>query len=90
MGAWERLRNIGKYLRTWWSSTDPDSYDQYRAGRDRERKQTDQRGEQAKRSGEREREGAERERKYEERYTAERIAEEPLTEAPPRDTSQPE
>jgi hypothetical protein len=90
MGAWDKLRNIGNYLRTRWKSTDPDSYHQYRAGRERERKQAEQRREDAERSNEREREGAERERDYEERYTAERAAEEPRTEATRRDTSQPD
>lgn len=90
MGVWERLRNIGNYLRTRWSSTDPDSYDQYRAGRERERKEAEQRGEQTARSGERERKGAERERRYEERYAAERAEDEPRTETLRPDPSQPE
>lgn len=97
MGVWDKLRNIGNYARKRWPSTDPDSYYQYKAGRERERKQAEQRREDAERSGEwereraeREREGAEREREYEERYTAERGAKEPGTDAPRRDTSQPE
>jgi hypothetical protein len=86
----DKLRIIGNYMRTRWKSTDPDSYDQYSAGRERERKQGEQRREDVERSGERGREGAERERQQEERYTAERAAEEPRTEVPRRDTSQPE
>ena len=77
MVVWEKLRNIGNYVRTRWRSRDPDSYYQYRAGRERERKEAQQRREHAQRSGEREREAAERGREYEERYTAERVAEEP-------------
>jgi hypothetical protein len=90
MDVWDKLRNIGNYVRTLWSSTDPDGYDKYRAGRERERKQAEQRREHAERSGERERERLERAVEYEERYTAERAGEEPRTEAPRRDTSQPE
>jgi hypothetical protein len=89
MGVRDKLRNIGDYVRTRWKSTDPDSYHQYRAERERERKQAKQTREHAERSTEREREGAEREREYEERYTAERAAEEPRTEAPRHDTSKP-
>jgi hypothetical protein len=91
MGVWDKLRNIGSHVRKRWRSTDPDSYHQYRAGREREHKQAEQRREQVERSDEREREGAERARAYEERYAAERVAEEPepRTEAPGRDTSEP-
>jgi hypothetical protein len=92
MGVWDKLRNIGSYVGKRWRSTDPDSYHQYRAGRERERQQAEQRREEVERSGEREREVAERAREYEERYAAERVAEEsePRTEAPRRDTSEPE
>jgi hypothetical protein len=92
MGVWDKLRNIGNYVRQRWRSTDPDSYHQYRAGRERERKQAEQSREQVERSSELEREGAERAREYEERYAAERVAEEPepRTQAPRRDTSEPE
>jgi hypothetical protein len=90
MGVWDTLRNIANKVRAQWRSTDPDSYDQYRAGRERERTQAEQRREQAERSGEREREGVERGREYDERYTAERVEEGPQTETPRRDTSQPE
>ena len=89
MGVWDKLRSIVNYVRKRWRSADPDSYHQYRAGRERDRKQTEQRREQVRRSGEVEREGAERAREYEERYAAERLAAEPRTEAPRRDTSEP-
>jgi hypothetical protein len=91
MGVWDKLRNIGNHVRKRWRSTDPDSYHQYRAGRERDRKQAEQRREHLERSDEREREVAERARGYEERYAAERVAEEPepRTEAPRRDTSEP-
>jgi hypothetical protein len=89
MGVWDKLRNIADSVRKRWPSKDPDSYYQYRVGRERERKQAEQGREDAERSGEREREGADRAREYEERYSAERVAEEPRTEAPGRDTSQP-
>jgi hypothetical protein len=90
MGVRDKLRNIGNYVRARWKSTDPDSYHQYKAARERERKQAEQGREHAERSSDREREGAERGREYDERYAAERAAEEPRTEAPRRDTSQSE
>jgi hypothetical protein len=89
MGVRDKLRNIADSVRKRWASKDPDSYYQYRAGRERERKQAEQGRDDAERSGERERERADRAREYEERYTAERVAEEPRTEAPDPDTSQP-
>jgi hypothetical protein len=89
MGVRDKLRNIANSVRKWWPSKDPDSYYQYRAGRERERKQAEQRREHADRSGERECESADRAREYEERYTAERGAEERRTETPRRDPSQP-
>jgi hypothetical protein len=89
MGVRDKLRNIGNYVRKRWPSKDPESYYQYRAGRERERKQAEQRHEHAELSGEREREGADRAREYEERYTAERVAEEPQTEVPQRNPSKP-
>lgn len=90
MAVPDKLKNIGNYVRKRWRSTDPDSYDQYRRGRERNRKQAEHVGEDAERHREQEREEAERGREYEERYTAERSAEEPRTEAPRGDTSQPE
>ena len=89
MGVRDKLRSIGDYVRTRWEATDPDSYHQYRAGRERKRNQAEQTREDTERSSERERKGAEREREYDERYAAERAAEEPQT-APRRDTSQSE
>jgi hypothetical protein len=89
MGVRDRLRSIGDYMRTRWKSTDPDSYQRYRAGRERERKQAEHGREQAERAGERAREEVERGREYEERYAAERATEEPRTDVPNRDTSKP-
>jgi hypothetical protein len=77
MGVWDKLRNIGNYLRRGWPSGDPDSYYQYRATRERERKETERTRKQAERVDERGRVSAERERENEERYTAERVTEEP-------------
>lgn len=89
MGVRDKLRNIGDYMRTRWKSTDPDSYQRDRAGRERERKQAERGREQAERAGERGREEVERGREYEERYAAERATEEPRTDVPHRDTSKP-
>jgi hypothetical protein len=90
MGVGDKLQNIGTFVRKRWRSTNPDSYDQYRRGRERKRKQTEHVREDAERQGVREREEADRGREYEERYKAERSAEEPRTEAPRGDTSHPE
>jgi hypothetical protein len=90
VGMRDKLRNIVDYVRTRWRSINPDSYHQYRAERERERKRAEQTLERAEQADEREREGAEREREYEERYRGERAAEEPRTEVPRGDTSQPE
>ena len=90
IGVWDKLRNVGSYVRKRWRSTDPDSYDQYKRGRERERKQAEQWREHEERQGEQEREEIRRGREYEERYLAERTAEEPRTEAPRDDTSQPQ
>jgi hypothetical protein len=83
MGVGDRLKSIGSYVRKLQRSTDPDSYFQYRRGRERERKEAEHVREDAERHGEQEREEAERGRDYEERYEAERAAEEPR--AAPRD-----
>jgi hypothetical protein len=85
----EKLQQIVNYVRTLWRPTGPDSYQRYRADHERERKEAEHARVQRERSKEREREGAERERGYEERYRAERVAEEPGPEAPRRDPSQP-
>jgi hypothetical protein len=90
MGVGDKLRSIGTFVRKRWRSTDPDSYDQYRRGRERKRKQAEEGREDAEHHGDQEREKAERGREHEERYRAERAAEEPGTEAPRGDRSHPE
>jgi hypothetical protein len=77
MGVWDKLRNIGNYLRRRWPSADPESYYQYKAGRERERKATERTREEEERVDEEGRVSAERGRENEARYTAERAAEEP-------------
>ena len=74
VGVGGKLKNIGKYVSKRWRSTDPDSYDRYRRGRERTRKQGEHTRESAERHGEQERENAERGREYVERYEAERSA----------------
>jgi hypothetical protein len=74
VGVGDKLRDIGKYVRKRWRSTDPDSYDHYRLGRERTRKQAEHTREAAERRGEQEREDAERGSEYVERYRAERAA----------------
>jgi hypothetical protein len=90
MGVGDKLKNIGTLVRKRWRSVDPDSYDHYKRGRERDRKQAEQRREDTEHHGDQEREKAERGREYEERYRAERAAEEPRTEAPRGDRSHPE
>jgi hypothetical protein len=89
-GVWVKLRKVVNYVRRGWSSTNPDSYSHYRRGRERQRKQAERGREEADRSAELGREQARRGREYEERYAAERAAEEPHTEAPRDDTGKPE
>ena len=79
----------GGYIRKGWSSTNPDSYSHYKQGREHERKQAERGRKAADRSAELDREEVQRGREYEERYAAERAAEEPQTESP-RDDTQPE
>ncbi len=74
MSVGGKLKTIGKYVRKRWRSTDPDSYDHYRRGRERTRKQAEHTREAAERQGGEEREDAERGREYVERYDAERAA----------------
>jgi hypothetical protein len=74
VGVGDKLKDLGTYVRKRWRSTDPDSYDQYRRGRERTRKQAEHTREDAERKGEQERENAERGRDYAERYRAEREA----------------
>jgi hypothetical protein len=90
MGVLDRLRKVGNSVRKGWRSTNPDSYSQYRRGRERQRKRAERGREDADRSAELEREEVQRGREYEERYAAEREAEAPQTKASPEDTSKPD
>jgi hypothetical protein len=90
MSVFDRLRSVGTHIRKAWQSTGPDSYSQYKRGRERKRKQADRVREDADRSAGLEREQAQRTREHEERYTAERAAEESRGEAPPVDPRKPE
>jgi hypothetical protein len=85
MGVLDRLRKVGNFIRKGWRSTGPDSYFQYRRGRERQRKQAERGRQDTERSAELERGAAQRGREHEERYEAERAAEEPETEAPRND-----
>jgi hypothetical protein len=85
MRVFDRLRSVGNYIRKGWRSTGPDSYFQYKRGRERERKQTERVRKDADRSAGLERTEAQRTREYKERYTAERAAEELRGEEPPDD-----
>jgi hypothetical protein len=78
-----KLRKVGNYVRKGWNSTNPDSYSHYKRGRMRERKQAERSREEADRSAQLDREEVQRGREYEERYAAERAAEDPQTESPP-------
>ena len=78
----DKLRKVGNYMRKGWVSTNPDSYSHYKRGRERQRKQAERSREEADRSAEPDREEVQRGREYEERYAAERAAEEPQTESP--------
>jgi hypothetical protein len=86
----DKLRKVGSYVRKGWSSTNPDSYSHYKRGRERQRKQAERSREEANRSAELDREEVQRGREYEERYAAERAAEEPQTESPGDDMGKPE
>ena len=90
MGVLDKLRKVGSYVRKGWRSTAPDSYFQYRRGRERQRKQEERGQEYADRSALLEREEVQRGREYEERYAAERAAAEPQAEAPRDDVIKPE
>jgi hypothetical protein len=74
VGAGDKLKNIGTYLRKRWRSTGPDSYDHYRRRREHSRKQAEHTRQTAERRREQEREDAERGREYADRYWAERTA----------------
>ena len=86
----DKLRKVGNYVRKGWGSTNPDSYFQYRRGRERQRKEAEERRTSADRSAELEHKQAMRVREHEERYAAERAAEEPQTESPRDDMGKPE
>jgi hypothetical protein len=43
MGIGDRVKDIGNYVRKRWRSTDADSYDQYKRGREHDRKHAEQR-----------------------------------------------
>jgi len=86
----DKLRKVGSYVRRGWSSTDPDSYSHYKRRRERQRKQAERSREEADRSAELDREEVQRGREYEERYAAERAAEEPQTESSRDDMGKPE
>jgi hypothetical protein len=90
MGVLGKLRKVGNYMRKGWRSTNPDSYSHYKRGRERQRKQAERGREEADRSAELDREEVRRGREYEERYAAERAAEEPQAEAPRNDMGKPE
>jgi hypothetical protein len=90
MGVLGKLRRVGNYMRKGWHSTNPDSYSHYKRGREDERKREERGREQADRSAELGREEARRGREHEERYAAERAADEPQTEAPRDDMGKPE
>jgi hypothetical protein len=76
MAVLDKLRKVGNYLRKGWGSTNPDSYSRYKRGREHQRKQAERSRQEADRSAELEREEVQRGREYEERYAAERAAEE--------------
>ena len=90
MGVLGKLRQVGNFMRRGWHSTDPDSYSSYRRGRERERKQAERSREEADDSAELELEEVQRGREYEERYAAERAAEEAQSESPRDETGKPE
>jgi hypothetical protein len=90
MGARDKLRKVVSHVRERLRSHGPDSYFQYKRGRERKRKQAERGRDDAERSAEREREQAERGREYAERYAAERTAEEPQTGPRRDDTSKPD
>jgi hypothetical protein len=85
MGVLDKLRKVGDVVRKGWRSTGPDSYFQYKRGRERQRKQAERGREDTERSAELERGAVQRGREHEERYAAERAADEPQSEAPRND-----
>jgi hypothetical protein len=89
MRMFHKLKSVGNSIRKGWRSTRPDSYSQYKRGRERQRKQAERDLEDTDRSAGLKREEAQRKREYEERYAAERAAAESQAEAPPDDTGKP-
>jgi hypothetical protein len=90
MAVLNKLRKVGNYVRKGWTSTNPDSYSHFKRGREHQRKQAEWSSEEADRSAQLDREEVQRGREYEERYAAERAAEDPQTESPPDDMGKPE
>ena len=90
MGVLDTLRKVRNKVREGWRSTGPDSYFRYKRDHEHERKQAAREHEHADRSAELERQEVRRGREYEERYAAERAAEEPQSRAPRDDTGKPE
>ena len=89
MSLLDKLRKVGNDVREGWRSTGRDSYFRYRRDHERQRKQAAREREDADRSAELEREEVRRGREYEERYAAERAAEDPQSEAPPPTRANP-
>ena len=71
MGLGDKLRQGSNYLRKLWLSRGPDSYFQYKLGRDVKRREADHAAEHEREEAEHGREKAERERGYDERYARE-------------------
>jgi hypothetical protein len=90
MGVGDRLKNLGTSVRERWRSIDPDSYFQYKRGRERKRSQDEQGREAAERRDQEKRKVEKRGHEYEERYRAERAAEESPTEPRRNDQGRPE
>jgi hypothetical protein len=90
MTMFDKLRSVGNYIRKGWRSSRPDSYFQYKRGRERERKRADRVRVDADRSAALEHEEAQRTSDHKERYAAERAAEESRQEAPPDDPRKPQ
>jgi hypothetical protein len=72
MGLWDKLKQASSSLRKLRLSRGPDSYFQYKLGRDSDRKEADRAAEWKRDEAERGRQKAKREHGYEERYTRER------------------
>jgi hypothetical protein len=89
MGLGDKLKIISDYVRERWRSTDPNSYDQYRLGREHDRNETAHSREDVARHRDQERNEAERGREYEERYTAEGLAAEPGSKEPRGESGHP-